>query len=60
MAVGGKPTKHGREWARTLPLLFALPMLFVLMGLMMRACGAGQVYNGPGIVVMSTDGDRGR
>jgi hypothetical protein len=40
MAVGGKqPVRNGREWAKTLPLLFALPMLFLLMGLMMRYCG---------------------
>ena len=43
MAVGGKqPVRNRREWARTLPLLFALPMLFLLMGLMMRSCGAGE------------------
>lgn len=42
MAVGPKqPVKvrQWREWARTLPLLLALPMVFLLMGLMMRACG---------------------
>ena len=60
MAVGGKPTRNGREWARTLPLLFALPVLFLLMGLMMRACGAGEVYTGPGVVMVSMDGGRGR
>jgi hypothetical protein len=39
MAVGGKqPVRNGREWAKTLSLLFALPALFLLMGLMIRSC----------------------
>jgi hypothetical protein len=31
--------KHWREWARTLPLLFALPAFFLIVGLLIRACG---------------------
>jgi hypothetical protein len=52
MAVGGKqPVRNGREWARTLPLLLALPMLFLLMGLMMRSCDVGYGHpEGAGVV----------
>jgi hypothetical protein len=41
--VGGKQpvraARQWREWLRTLPLLFALPLLFLVMGLMIRSCG---------------------
>jgi hypothetical protein len=33
--------KHWREWARTLPLLFALPVFFLVVGLLIRSCGPG-------------------
>ena len=41
--MGAKqPVWQGREWVRTLPLLFALPVLFLVMGLMIPSCGTGE------------------
>lgn len=31
-----------REWARSIGLLLLLPVFFVLLGIGIRACGAGQ------------------
>lgn len=43
MTLGAKqPVRQWREWARTLPLLLALPALFLLMGLMIPSCGTGE------------------
>jgi hypothetical protein len=51
MTLGAKPpVRHGREWARTLSLLFALPALFLVMWLMIRSCGTGVVV--PGMSVL--------
>jgi hypothetical protein len=51
MTLGAKqPVRHGREWARTLSLLFALPALFLVMWLMIRSCGTVPLsgYSGMG------------
>jgi hypothetical protein len=51
MTLGAKPpVRHGREWARTLSLLFALPALFLVMWLMIRSCGTEVVV--PGLSVL--------
>lgn len=34
------PKTNTHEWARTISLLLALPMFFVLMGIAIHSCGA--------------------
>ncbi|HJP77395.1 MAG TPA: hypothetical protein VJ914_24210 [Pseudonocardiaceae bacterium] len=41
IALWTKPPKtNTHEWARTISLLLALPMFFVLMGIAIHSCGA--------------------
>jgi hypothetical protein len=41
IALWTKPPKtNTHEWARTVSLLLALPMFFVLMGIAIHGCGA--------------------
>ena len=43
-----------REWAKTLSLLMLLPLLFVVMGLLIRSCDVETMYQPAGL--MTTTG----
>ena len=44
---------YWREWAKTLSLLLLLPLLFVVMGVLIRSCGA-EVTNQPVGLITTT------